>query len=37
MMRGAAQLRAETVRAILAREPLDEETLPGRLGYDVRR
>jgi hypothetical protein len=37
MMRGAAQLRADTVRAILAREPLDEETLPGRLGYDVRR
>jgi len=37
MMRGAAQLRAETVRAILAREPLDEEILPGRLGYDVRR
>jgi DNA-binding PucR family transcriptional regulator len=37
MMRGAAQLRAETVRAILAGEPLDEETLPGRLGYDVRR
>jgi hypothetical protein len=37
MMRGAAQLRAETVRAIVAREPLDEETLPGRLGYDVRR
>jgi DNA-binding PucR family transcriptional regulator len=37
MMRGAAQLRAETVRAILAREPLDEETLPGRLGYDIRR
>ncbi len=37
MMRGAAQLRAETVRAILAREALDEETLPGRLGYDVRR
>ena len=37
MMRGAAQLRAETVRAILAREPLDEEMLPGRLGYEVRR
>ena len=37
MMRGAAQLRAETVRAILAGEPLDEETLPGRLGYDIRR
>jgi DNA-binding PucR family transcriptional regulator len=37
MMRGASQLRAETVRAILAGEPLDEETLDGRLGYDVRR
>jgi DNA-binding PucR family transcriptional regulator len=37
MMRGASQLRAEMVRAILAREPLDEETLDGRLGYDVRR
>ena len=34
MMRGADQLRAETVRAILAREPLDEEALAGRLGYE---
>ena len=37
MMRGASQLRAETVRAILAGDPVDEETLPGRLGYDIRR
>jgi hypothetical protein len=37
MLRGASQLRAETVRAILSGEPLDEETLHGRLGYDVRR
>lgn len=37
MMRGASQLRAETVRAILAGEPVDEETLQRRLGYDVRR
>jgi hypothetical protein len=37
MMRGATQLRADAVRAILAGEPVDEETLHGRLGYDVRR
>lgn len=37
MMRGASQLRAETVRAILDEEPLDEETLERRLGYDIRR
>jgi DNA-binding PucR family transcriptional regulator len=37
MMRGATQLRAETVRAILSGEPIDEETLHGRLGYDIRR
>ena len=37
MMRGATQLRAEAVRAILAGEPVDEETLHGRLGYDIRR
>ena len=37
MMRGASHLRAETVRAILAGEPVDEETLHGRLGYDTRR
>jgi DNA-binding PucR family transcriptional regulator len=37
MMRGASQLRAETVRALLAGAPVDEETLHGRLGYDIRR
>jgi DNA-binding PucR family transcriptional regulator len=37
MMRGASHLRAETVRAILAGGPVDEETLHGRLGYDIRR
>jgi DNA-binding PucR family transcriptional regulator len=37
MMRGASHLRAEAVRAILAGEPVDEETLHGRLGYDIRR
>jgi DNA-binding PucR family transcriptional regulator len=37
MMRGASQLRAETVRALLAGEPADEETLHGRLSYDIRR
>jgi DNA-binding PucR family transcriptional regulator len=37
MMRGAAHLRAETVRTILAGQPVDEETLHGRLGYDIRR
>ena len=37
MMRGASHLRAETVRAILAGAPVDEETLHGRLGYDIRR
>jgi DNA-binding PucR family transcriptional regulator len=37
MMRGATHLRAEAVRAILAGEPVDEESLHGRLGYDVRR
>ena len=37
MMRGASHLRAETVRAILAEEPIDEETLHRRLGYDIRR
>ena len=36
-MRGAAQLRAETVRAILAGEPLDAEVATGRLGYALRR
>jgi PucR C-terminal helix-turn-helix domain/GGDEF-like domain len=37
MMRGAAQLRAETVRRILAGEALDEEVAAGRLGYELRR
>jgi DNA-binding PucR family transcriptional regulator len=37
LMRGTAQLRAEMVRAILAGEPVDEETLTGRLGYEIRR
>jgi len=37
MLRGSSHLRAETVRAILAGEPVDEETLHGRLGYDIRR
>ncbi len=36
-MRGAEQLRAGTVRAILAGEPLDEEVAAGRLGYRLRR
>ena len=37
MMRGAAQLRAETVRAILGGEPIDQETASRRLGYELRR
>jgi hypothetical protein len=37
MMRGVAQLRAETVRAILAGEAIDEEVAAGRLGYELRR
>jgi hypothetical protein len=37
MMRSAEQLRTETVRAILGREPVDEETASGRLGYELRR
>ena len=37
MVRGAAQLRAETVRAILAGEPIDEELAVRRLGYELRR
>jgi hypothetical protein len=35
--RGAEQLRAETVRAILAGEAIDEEAAVRRLGYEVRR
>ena len=37
MMRGAAQVRAETVRAILAGEAIDEEVADRRLGYELRR
>jgi hypothetical protein len=37
MMRGAQQLRAETVRAILAGEATDAEAASLRLGYDLRR
>jgi hypothetical protein len=37
LSRGAAQLRAETVRAILAGEVIDEEVATGRLGYALDR
>jgi PucR C-terminal helix-turn-helix domain/GGDEF-like domain len=37
MVRGAAQLRAETVRQILRGDVLDEELAVGRLGYELRR
>jgi DNA-binding PucR family transcriptional regulator len=37
MMRGAEQLRAETVRAILAGEPVDQEVASRQLGYELRR
>jgi len=37
VMRSAEQLRAETVRAILAGEPLDGEAAGRRLGYELRR
>jgi hypothetical protein len=37
MMRSASQLRAETVRAILAGEPIDEEVASRRLGYELGR
>ena len=37
LMRGTAQLHAETVRAILRGEPIDEESLTRRLGYELRR
>lgn len=37
MMRSASQLRAETVRTILAGEPVDEEAASGRLGYELGR
>jgi DNA-binding PucR family transcriptional regulator len=37
MMRSAEQLRAETVRTILAGGPIDEEVAGSRLGYELRR
>jgi hypothetical protein len=37
MLRSTSQLRAETVRAILAGGPIDEEAASRRLGYDLRR
>jgi DNA-binding PucR family transcriptional regulator len=37
IVRGAAQLRAETVRAILAAAAIDEELAARRLGYELRR
>jgi len=37
MIRSAEQLRADTVRAILAREPVDEEVASRRLGYMLGR
>ena len=37
MMRSASQVRAETVRAILAGEPIDEEVASRRLGYELGR
>ena len=37
LMRSAAQLRAETVRAILAGEQIDQEVAAGRLGYELGR
>jgi hypothetical protein len=37
LVRGAAQLRAETVRTILAGEAIDEELAVRRLGYELRR
>jgi hypothetical protein len=37
MVRGAAQLRAETVRQILRGDVVDEELAVGRLGYELHR
>ncbi|MCK9247407.1 MAG: helix-turn-helix domain-containing protein [Solirubrobacteraceae bacterium] len=37
MARSVDHLRADTVRALLAGEPVDEEAAPARLGYELRR
>ncbi len=37
MLRSADQLRAETVRALLGGDAIDEEVASGRLGYELRR
>ena len=37
LVRSASQLRAETVRAILGGEPVDEEVASRRLAYELRR
>jgi DNA-binding PucR family transcriptional regulator len=37
MLRSAEQLRADTVRAILAGDPIDTEVASRRLGYELRR
>jgi hypothetical protein len=37
MLRSAEQLRADTVRAILAGDPVDTEAASRRLGYELRR
>jgi DNA-binding PucR family transcriptional regulator len=37
MLRGAEQLRADTVRAILRGDPVDTEAASRRLGYELRR
>ena len=37
LLRSAEQRRAETVRAILAGQPIDEEVAARRLGYELRR
>jgi DNA-binding PucR family transcriptional regulator len=36
LVRSAEQMRAETVRTILARKPIDEEVAASRLGYELR-
>lgn len=37
VVRGVAQLRADTVRTVLAGDALDEEVAVSRLGYELRR